>query len=1035
MRTLMRHILLAAATLLAGAQAPAATITLFDHALKIDGTVYGHTDSLPAHVNAGGFDPSTGIGTLTLTMSGAGNHTVGLFVDHEIDEAINTFFNERGAMSGSAAAGLSWEIDEPGFLFGDIYDHFMTGALDNTNAVPAGQEDDVAMALAWNFLLDSDETATIRFIVSSSKPANGLLLAQSDPDSDAALYFWSTLSIQGGGQAPEPASAALVTLGVLALCWSRRRRVLAIAAGAASALFALTAHAAAPVVKTVPWVASNPLIPHTTFPGKSIRLKGTSDLAGAGIQYSWDFGDGSPAATGTVANGYAIEAAHSYAGLPGTVWTARLTVLNMATGESANRAYYVEMKPKTLDAEVNVAIDEGLWYLHKAQNRFSSGGVALGDWTNVFGYYGLSAANVNAFLVNGHSETGSADNPYTETAARGVRRLFDFLGTASIGTQTNGLGTFNPDANGNGIGTYVNQSYPFYQGGMFIDALVATGTPNAIATRGPANIVGRTYRDIVQDLVDYYAYCQYDGSGGGGWRYNCNEFPDNSSAQWGAIGLIAAQRHFGAVVPALVKNWNRYWLNYTQHAAGYFGYTNTAPVWGPFATTPSGMVQMAMDGIGRGTPEGPNDPSWDRAETYMRDNFANGGGSTSNVKAYYYGLFSFTKSMLLHDSNGDGIAEPITLLRSMTPGVAPIDWYAAETSKGDPTNGVARTLVNDQLAAGYWIGHDADGSQYPFETAWAIMMLNRTVFESGVPVAVAKAVPNPALVGQTITLDGSDSFHQDAARKVDSWQWDLNNDGIWDFTGPVVTTSFAALGSHPVTLRVTDDGAPEKAATTTMMVQVTIPPSPPTANANGPYSFCPATANWFLDGSGSVNPDDGQHQPGPYPGDMIQSWLWDLDGDGSFGDASGPMPSVKGPLQALGVGSHLVQLKVTDTTAASYPASGQGNLSSVASATVHVRAVDDPACACIANLAARPKSGKVQLTWTPWAGAAGYNVYRGTLSGGPYVKIGTTASTWATWLDDKAVNGTTYHYVVRPAAPNTDELCQSNQASAKAAPR
>jgi hypothetical protein len=154
--------------------------------------------------------------------------------------------------------------------------------------------------------------------------------------------------------------------------------------------------------------------------------------------------------------------------------------------------------------------------------------------------------------------------------------------------------------------------------------------------------------------------------------------------------------------------------------------------------------------------------------------------------------------MLLHDSNGDGIAEPITLLRSSTPGVPPIDWYAADVAKGDSTNGVARTLVNDQLPSGQWTGH-GDSSQAAFETAWAIMMLDRTVFESGAPVAVAKATPNPAVTGQVVTLDGADSFHQDAARHIVSWQWDLNNDGVWDVAGPVTTASFPALGDFLVT--------------------------------------------------------------------------------------------------------------------------------------------------------------------------------------------------------------------------------------------
>jgi len=121
------------------------------------------------------------------------------------------------------------------------------------------------------------------------------------------------------------------------------------------------------------------------------------------------------------------------------------------------------------------------------------------------------------------------------------------------------------------------------------------------------------------------------------------------------------------------------------------------------------------------------------------------------------------------------------------------------------------------------------------------------LFESGVPVAVAKAVPNPALVGQVITLDGSDSYHQDPTKNIVSWEWDVNSDGIFEASGPFVTTTFATLGLFPVTLRVTDDNNPAKIAETIFTVMVTTPPAAPTADADGPYVFCPNTKPWFLD--------------------------------------------------------------------------------------------------------------------------------------------------------------------------------------------
>lgn len=795
--------------------------------------------------------------------------------------------------------------------------------------------------------------------------------------------------------------------------------------------------AAVPVVKTVPWVASNALIPHDTWIGKSIRLKGTSDQQGASFIYTWDFGDGSPVVTGTVTNKYAIEASHVYtSGAVGSVYQATLTVqdTSIPAPNTGSAKYYVAIQTKSLPVEVNVAIDEGLWYLHKDFYRNSSCMASNSCWAN--SYNAETPANVTAFFVNGHLETGAASNPYTETVQRAMKRLFALLNVSSIGSQAYPapIGTVNPDVNANGIGLYGSDSYN-YSSGLFIDAIVASGTPDAIATTGNATwVAGRKYKDIVQDMVDFDAYSQTDsGTWMGGWGYGANYgTSDNSVNQWEVIGLMAANGWGGTVVvPPFVATANQNSLANTHGDQGwdgskytetFFRYTNNSDAgWGWMGTTPAGMVQMVFDGITRGN------ALWDRTENFIRNNFcANPADPRATPLAYYYGLFSFTKSMLLYPG---GNLQYLTN-RYPVAGANPIDWYAAESSAGAQCNGVARTLVDAQLATGNWGNHAPyDGYHNYFQATWAIIMLNRTVFASGVPVAVIQATPNPAVAGQVINLSGANSYGQ-GGNAIVAWDWDLDNNGTFETPGVTATVSFPAVGSYPVKLRVTDNANPQQTAVATLTILVTIPPIAPTANAGGPYNFCQGN-KWFLDGSGSINPDNGQHEPGA-PGDFIKQYAWDLNLDSVFTDAFGVAPDVTG---FWGTGDYVIQLKVTDNTSLSFPSSGMGDLSSVASTQVKVRAMTDPACTCVNNLAARPKPTKADLTWAWKAGAVRYNVYRATVSGGPYVKIGSVNApglpNTGVYADFGLTNGTTYYYVVREAALNGNEICQSNQASAK----
>ena len=73
-------------------------------------------------------------------------------------------------------------------------------------------------------------------------------------------------------------------------------------------------------------------------------------------------------------------------------------------------------------------------------------------------------------------------------------------------------------------------------------------------------------------------------------------------------------------------------------------------------------------------------------------------------------------------------------------------------------------------------------------------------------------------------------------------------------------------------------------------------------------------------------------------------------------------------------------------------------------------------------------SSQIDLTWTPSAGAAGYNIKRSTVSGGPYTLIAANVTT-PTFSDVGLSEATTYYYVVS-AVNSAGESADSAQAEA-----
>ncbi|MCX6645592.1 MAG: PKD domain-containing protein [bacterium] len=178
------------------------------------------------------------------------------------------------------------------------------------------------------------------------------------------------------------------------------------------------------------------------------------------------------------------------------------------------------------------------------------------------------------------------------------------------------------------------------------------------------------------------------------------------------------------------------------------------------------------------------------------------------------------------------------------------------------------------------------------------------------PVADAVATTATTIyAGETVTFDATGS--SDADGTVIEWRWDFNGDGNYNdtFSGTMdnPTHTFSAIGTFMVDLRVFDDDGGTDTLDTKIQVDVIPSPNIP------PVALAHATTDTNIGGCSSVSFDAWDSYD---PDGMINTFQWDFNGDGTFGDTyqSG---SIKSPTVDFNQGGVFeVQLRVVDNDGA-----------------------------------------------------------------------------------------------------------------------
>jgi PKD repeat protein len=287
-------------------------------------------------------------------------------------------------------------------------------------------------------------------------------------------------------------------------------------------------------------------------------------------------------------------------------------------------------------------------------------------------------------------------------------------------------------------------------------------------------------------------------------------------------------------------------------------------------------------------------------------------GSTPTTSKTYPAAGTVAVGLRVTDDHGATGVATVNVTVNAPP--VPSFVFQPETPlRGEPVTFVSTSQDPDGRIASYEWDLDNDGqfndgngqtATYTFPTAGVKTVRLRVVDNLGSAriatgtVTVSNQAPNAAfsssptfpLPGQRVTFESTSTPPPTAS--LTSQQWDLDGDGSFDDgSGATVTTSFPTPGPKTVSLRVTDSDGGVDIASATVTVD-----APPSASFEF-FPTAPLAGDLVQFTSLATDPD----------GPLVRQ-EWDLDNDGQFDDATGPVVSQR----FASAGARTIALRVVD---------------------------------------------------------------------------------------------------------------------------